>query len=108
MYVTKKNIKTDNGKNASISGNRYIGRSLMEGAIQIKSIIIIKNKVKTLALPVQIVDLKNTHRVLDLERERDLEWWDPSFDGAGERLGERLADLADPLGLGLLEVERDS
>ncbi len=71
--------KTTNGKNASISGkiseNRYIGRSLMEGAIQIKCIIIIiKNKVKTLALPVQIVDLKITHRVLDLERERDLEW----------------------------------
>lgn len=68
---------------------------------------------KTLAFPCRLFDLKktrNTHLVLDLERERDLErvWWDPSFDWAGERSGERLADLADPLGLGLLEVERDS
>ncbi len=66
---------------------------------------------KTLAFPCRLFDLKktrNTHRVLDLERERDFEWWDPSFDGAAERSGERLADLADPLGLGLLEVERDS
>ncbi len=105
--------KTDNGKNASISGkisgNRYIGRSLMEGAIQIKSIIIIiMNKVKTLALPVQIVWPKEYSPSLGPGARAGLGVVRPLFRRSRRASGERLADLADPLGLGLLEVERDS
>lgn len=51
-----------------------------------------------------------THPDLDLDRDQDLEreCRDPSFERAGERAGERLADFPEPRGLKLLEEERDS
>lgn len=50
------------------------------------------------------------HRDFDLDRDRDLEreWWEPSFDPAGEWAGERLADFPEPRGLALLDAELDS
>lgn len=48
-----------------------------------------------------------THPDFDLDRDRDLEWeWqEPSFERAGERAGEWLADFPEPRGLMLLDAE---
>lgn len=49
---------------------------------------------------------------LDLERDRewdlDLECLEPSLERAGEWARERLADFPEPLGLTLLEADRES
>ncbi len=51
-----------------------------------------------------------TNPDFDLDRDRDLEreWREPSFERAGDRAGERLADFPEPRGLTLLDAERDS
>lgn len=51
-----------------------------------------------------------THQDFDLDRERDLERerWEPPFEWAGERAGERLTDFPERRGLTLPDAERDS
>lgn len=51
-----------------------------------------------------------TYPDFDLDRDQDLERerWEPSFEWAGERPGERLTDFPESRGLKLLEAERDS
>lgn len=44
----------------------------------------------------------------DREWDLDLECLEPSLERAGEWAGERLADFPEPLGLTLLEADRES